>query len=85
MKKKFELVFTREFVKRLKRLDREEQIRILRDLKILEEKPFAGKQLVGRLSEVMSFRVGEYRVIYQISEKTIIIRTVSRREQVYKK
>lgn len=85
MKKKFELVFTREFVKRLKNLDKDNQIRILRDLKILEEQPFVGKRLAGRLSEVMSFRVGEYRVIYQVSEKIIIIRTVSHREQVYKK
>ena len=85
MKKKFELVFTREFVKRLKNLDKDNQIRILTDLKILEEQPFVGKRLAGRLSEVMSFRVGEYRVIYQVSEKIIIIRTVSHREQVYKK
>ena len=55
MKKKFELVFTREFVKRLKNLDKDNQIRILRDLKILEEKPLVGKRLAGRLSEVMSF------------------------------
>jgi mRNA-degrading endonuclease RelE of RelBE toxin-antitoxin system len=72
-------------VKKLKNLDKDNQIRILRDLKILEEQPFAGKRLAGRLSEVMSFRVGEYRVIYQVSEKIIIIRTVSHREQVYKK
>jgi mRNA-degrading endonuclease RelE of RelBE toxin-antitoxin system len=72
-------------VKRLKNLDKDNQIRILRDLKILEEQPFVGKRLAGRLSEVMSFRVGEYRVIYQVSEKIIIIRTVSHREQVYKK
>ena len=85
MKKKFELVFTREFVKRLKNLDKDNQIRILRDLKILEEQPFVGKRLAGRLSEVMPFRVGEYRVIYHVSEKIIIIRTVSHREQVYKK
>ena len=58
MKKKFELIFTREFLKRLKRLDRQTQIRVLRDLKILEEKPFASKQLVGRLSELKSFRSG---------------------------
>lgn len=85
MKKKFELVFTREFLKRLKNLDKENQIRILRNLKTLEDKPFAGKRLAGRLSEVMSFQVGEYRVIYQVSKKTIIIRTVGHREQVYEK
>jgi mRNA-degrading endonuclease RelE of RelBE toxin-antitoxin system len=85
MKKKFELVFAREFLKRIRNLDKDDQIRVLRNLKILEEHPFAGKRLSGRLREVMSFRVGEYRVIYQVSEKTIIIRTIGQREQVYKK
>ena len=85
MKKKCELIFTREFLKRLKRLDRQTQIRVLRDLKILEEKPFASKQLVGRLSELKSFRAGDYRVIYQVSNKAIIIRTIGHRKKVYDK
>jgi addiction module RelE/StbE family toxin len=85
MKKNFELIFTREFLKRLKRLDRQTQIRILRELKILESKPFASKQLVGRLSELKSFRVGDYRVIYQVSELKIIIRTIGHRKKVYDK
>jgi mRNA-degrading endonuclease RelE of RelBE toxin-antitoxin system len=85
VKKKFELVFTREFLRRLRNLDKQTQIRILRELKILEEQPFAGKRLVGRLNELMSFRVGGYRVIYQLSEKTVIIRTVGHRKKVYEK
>jgi mRNA interferase RelE/StbE len=85
MKKKFELIFTREFLKRLKLLDRQTQIRILRELKIIEEKPLAGKQLVGRLSELKSFRIGDYRVIYQLSEQTIVIRTIGHRKKVYDK
>jgi mRNA interferase RelE/StbE len=85
MKKNFELIFTREFLKRLKRLDKQTQIRILKELKILEDKPFASKQLVGRLSELKSFRVGDYRIIYQVSEQTIVIRTIGHRKKVYDK
>ena len=85
MKKNFELIFTKEFAKRLKRLDRQTQIRILTELKILEDKPFASKQLVGRLSELKSFRVGDYRIIYQVSEQKIIIRTIGHRKKVYDK
>ena len=85
MKKKCELIFTSEFLKRLKRLNRQTQIRVLRDLKILEEKPFASKQLVGRLSELKSFRSGDYRIIYQVSNKSIIIRTIGHRKKVYDK
>ncbi len=85
MKKKCELIFTREFLKRLRLLDSQTQIRVLKDLKILEEKPFAGKQLVGRLSELQSFRSGNYRVIYQITNETIVIRTIGHRKKVYDK
>ena len=85
MKKKFELIFTREFLKRLKRLDRQTQIRMLKELKILEDKPFASKQLVGRLSELKSFRVGDYRVIYEVSEQAIVFRTIGHRKKVYDK
>ena len=81
MKKNFELIFTREFLKQLKRLDRQTQLRILRELKILEVKPFASKQLVGRLTELKSFRVGDYRVIYQVSDRKIVIRTIGHRKK----
>ena len=83
MKRNFELIFTREFLKRLKRLDRQTQIRVLKELKLLESNPFSGKQLVGRLSELESFRVGDFRVIYQVTEQKVIIRTIGHRKKVY--
>jgi len=43
MSERYKLVFTNEFLKRLKELDRQVQIRILRGIKILEENPFSGK------------------------------------------
>jgi mRNA interferase RelE/StbE len=85
MKKNYELIFTREFVKNLKKLDRQTQVRILKELQILKIKPEAGKQLVGRLSDLESFRVGDYRIIYQVSEQQIIIRTMGHRKKVYDK
>ena len=54
MSKRYNLVFTKEFLKRLKELDRQVQIRMLKEVKILEENPFAGKRLRGRLSELLS-------------------------------
>ena len=83
MKRNFELIFTREFLKRLKHLDRQTQIRVLKELKLLESNPFSGKQLMGRLSELESFRVGDFRVIYQVAEKKVIIRTIGHRKKVY--
>jgi len=85
MSERFELVFTREFLKRLRGFSKQTQIRILRELRILEEKPLVGKRLTGRLSGLLSFRVGEYRVLYQLSGDRIIIRTVGHRGEIYER
>ena len=85
MSKKHKLLFTREFLRRLKRLDREVHIRVLRRVKILEEKPFSGKRLGGRLNGLLSLRVGDYRIIYQITKDQVIIRTIGHRKSIYKR
>jgi len=84
MSRRFELVFTGEFLRKVKKLNKEDQIRILRELRILEEKPLAGKRLMGRLSGLLSFRVGDYRIIYQLLGNKVIIRTIGHRRTVYK-
>jgi len=85
MKRKSKLLFTREFLRKLKRLDRQTQIRILRQIKVLETKPVSGKRLIGRLHGLFSLRVGEYRVIYEVAPNEVIIRTVGHRRSVYEK
>ena len=84
MNRRFELVFTGEFLRKVKKLNKEDQIRILRELRILEETPLVGKRLMGRLSGLLSFRVGDYRIIYQLLGNKVIIRTVGHRRTVYK-
>jgi len=85
MNKKFELSFTKELLKTLKHFDRKTRIRILRELKFLADKPFMGKQLVGRLGELKSLRVGVYRVIYQLANQTIIVLIIGNHKRVYDK
>jgi len=85
MNRRFELVFTKEFLRKLKKLNKQTQISILHQLRILEQEPFAGKRLTGRLTGLFSFRVGNYRIIYQPSENKTIIRTVGHRKTVYKR
>ena len=84
MNRRFELVFTGEFLRKVKKLNKEDQIRILRELRILKEKPLTGKRLMGRLSGLLSFRAGDYRIIYQLLGNKVIIRTVGHRRTVYK-
>ncbi len=85
MSEKYKLLFTREFLRKLKELDRQVQIRILRGIKILEENPLSGKRLKGRLNGLLSLRIGDYRIIYQISKDQVIIRTVGHRKTIYGK
>jgi len=85
MKKKYELLFTREFLRKVRKLDRQVQIRILREIKVLENDPFRGKRLFGRLSGLFSFRAGEFRVIYSLTGGKVIVRTVGHRREVYER
>lgn len=85
MTKKFKLLFTREFLKELKRIDRSAQIRILRELRLLEDAPYIGKRLHGALTRFLSLRIGDYRAIYEILNDKVIIRTVGHRKAVYKR
>jgi len=85
MSKRYNLVFTKEFLGRLKELDRQVQVRMLKEIKILEENPFAGKRLRGHLSELLSLRIGDYRILYQILGNQIIVRTVGHRKTIYER
>ena len=84
MKKKHELTFTKEFLRNLKQLDKQTQIRIIKELRILEEKPYTGKRLTGRLQGQFSLRVGDYRIIYQLANNKILVRAAGHRKTIYK-
>lgn len=51
----------------------------------LKENPFLGKPLVRELTGKFSYKVGAYRIIYQIKEKDKIIQviTAGHRAKVY--
>jgi mRNA-degrading endonuclease RelE of RelBE toxin-antitoxin system len=48
LKAKFKLEFAPRFERRFKALDRQNQIRILREAQILAENPHAGRRLKGQ-------------------------------------
>ena len=84
----YKLLFDDKVIKDLKKIDKKWQRIILENLKDkLIKNPFSGKKLLGNLSDYYTFRVGDYRVIYQILEKelTIVVIKISHRKDVYKK
>lgn len=83
MKAKFRLEFAPRFGRKLRGLDQQTQIRILRETQILKENPHAGKPLKGRWEGTYSLRVGDYRIIYLFSEDKVILLTVGHRKAVY--
>lgn len=60
--------------------------RLIKAIDQLKTNPFLGKKLLGELSNFRSLRVGEYRVLYLVIEKMVLIQVVkiAHRKEVYK-
>ena len=52
----------------------------------LIENPYLGKKLVGNLSSYYRYRVGDYRVIYEIfnDEVVVVVIKIKHRKNIYK-
>jgi mRNA-degrading endonuclease RelE of RelBE toxin-antitoxin system len=83
LKAKFRLEYAPRFSRRLRNLERQTQIRILREVQILADNPNAGKSLRGQWEGKHSFRIGDYRVIYVVSNDKVILLTVGHRKSIY--
>ena len=57
----------------IKELKAGEQKRLLNAIEQLAEKPFLGKELVGRLAGLRSMHVGVYRIVYKIEHAQLIV------------
>ncbi|MDM8564967.1 type II toxin-antitoxin system mRNA interferase toxin, RelE/StbE family [Candidatus Halobeggiatoa sp. HSG11] len=74
-------------IKDLKKIDKKWQVKILDVIKTkLVKNPYAGKKLVGNLSEYYRYRVGNYRIIYEIIEEDIVvvILKIKHRKNIYR-
>jgi mRNA interferase RelE/StbE len=83
LKKKYEVRFTSRFSKNIRRLSREYQIKVIREINILKTNPYAGKPLRGEWKGVYSLRVGEYRVLYQVKGEEVLLLVIGHRKHVY--
>lgn len=75
-----------ELAKRfLKKLNQEDQKRIIKKLRDLEKNPELGKPLTGKLAGLWSLRFGKFRALYQIrrGELLIIVLKLGHRKNVY--
>jgi len=82
---KYNLFLTNTFIKRYEKLPDKVQSRVREILPALKNNPFIGKKLTGDLKGELSYRIGEYRIIYAIEEDKIFAETVGHRKDIYRK
>ena len=82
---KYNLLLSHKFDRDFSRLEKNLQDRVVGSLRNLNENPHAGKQLKGKLRDLLSWRVGDYRILYQIQEDELLIFAISvrHRKHVY--
>lgn len=77
------LEYKPQAVKQLKRLPLREKKKVVRKLEFLGKDPRIGRPLKGELEGFRSLRAWPYRIIYMISNHTIIIFSVTHRQTAY--
>ena len=83
---KYNLILSNKFDKEFSHFDKKLQDRVVEGLKEIKENPYEGKPLKGKLKEMLSWRVGKYRILYQIhgDKLLIIVINVEHRKHAYK-
>lgn len=81
----YELIYTKRAQKDIKKLDRVAQKKLAKALKRLAQRPFfyAQKLMLPQLGGYR-FRIGDYRVIFDIDGKKIVILRVGHRREIYR-
>ncbi len=90
MMKMYELVYSRQYLNSVKKLDKQVRIRITRWIEAhllhTTDPYFSGKRLTGKLGSYWRYRIGDYRLIVEIRDTELIIVAVDvgHRREIYK-
>ena len=73
--------------KQLKALPVEVQRRVIASLRAIQQDPTSGTKLLGAFAVSRRYRVGSYRIVYQVREEEslILIENIRHRGRVYRK
>jgi mRNA interferase RelE/StbE len=82
---KFALIIARSFLKDLQKINRPDQIRIRKALLEIEAEPYQGRKVISADIGQYRWRVGKYRIRYDISGNEIHVLRVIKREDVYRR
>ena len=84
---KYKIVVSATAERQLKKIRREDTIRILRSISLLADEPRpCGCRKLSGYDDIYRIRIGNYRVIYEIDGKRIIIiiLKIGHRREVYR-
>ena len=81
----YQLVYTQQAVKDIRDLDRIVQKRLAKKLEHLRIKPLAlSKPLIHSKLGQYRYRIGDYRVIFDLDKNNLIILRVGHRREIYR-
>ena len=85
--KKYSIKYTKEAKRKIEKLDPSIRLTIKKAIESLSSNPYKGKQLSYELAGLYSLRTSDYRIIYRIKEKQLIILVISvgHRKEIYKR
>ncbi|MEW6482837.1 MAG: type II toxin-antitoxin system RelE/ParE family toxin [bacterium] len=83
----YRIEYTKEAYRKIKNLDKRIKERLKKGIEFLANNPMIGKRLTGPLVGRWSYRVGDYRIIYEIypEKLVILVLSIGHRKEIYKK
>jgi len=83
----YKLVYAKEAAAAITRLPAKKQRQIKDAVERIAQDPAIGKRLTHELKGLLSYRSGDYRIIYRVchNEILVIILTVGHRKEVYER
>ena len=85
MADRFAVIATRSFRKDLRKLPRQDQARVRDALTEIEQDPYKGRKVVKAIIARYRWRVGNWRIRYDIEKKNVILVRVLKREDAYRR
>lgn len=81
----YNIVYKKSVHRDLKKIKKTEAVKIIDQLeKDLSNKPDSYPVLKGQFAGLRKYRVGDYRVIYAIIEKNVLVLRIGHRRNIYR-
>ena len=80
----YELVIAKRFLKDMRKISREDQVRVRRALGRIQLEPYWGRKVVAAETGQYRWRIGSLRIRYDIEGRKIQVLKVNKREDAYR-